>query len=108
MKIIYIMALLILSFTLTSCFTKPVVEEEVDTSVVEQEINEEISEDAGLDINTDETQTGSEDQVVEESAEQWEAGSWETDSNETSTDEQEIIESYEEDLEELFNDILGS
>lgn len=109
MKYTYITTLIAVSLLLTGCFSKPVedivnlpeeeqeiIVQEEDITVIEEEITENVN--SWATVETDVIVEDIEDEIVtEENQEQTE-----------NQDDQEIIEWYEEDLEELFNDILGS
>lgn len=106
MKNIQILMLILTWILLTGCFQKPVSDDNStppveDTPIVEEQ---EAPEDP-----VDESQQGNNDDQQEEDTPQEDSN--EEEENEPtvtwSVNEQEIIEEYEEELEELFNDILG-
>ncbi len=118
MKYIYITTLLIMSLVFTGCFEKPVETDqpEINETVASWSIvvapepvqeddslptdSEDIAASGSVNENVNDPETINPEGTTEES-EVVITASW-------SQSEQEIIEEYEEDLEELFNDILGS
>jgi hypothetical protein len=114
MKYTYIASLLILSFALSGCFTKPA--EEINTTPEAPEVVVEIDQpeivspegeenQAEEPTETQETQTQeSEEETSEETSEATET---QNKPAEEEQDEQVVIEEYEQELEALFNDILG-
>ena len=105
MKIHNIIAFVILSFVLTSCFAKPVEDPITDNTpdpVVTQEDSE--NEDDGTE---DENSEENEDENSETEDENSEETENENNESTGSMTEAEIIEGYEDELEALFDDMLG-
>lgn len=98
MKIHNIIAFVILSFVLTSCFAKPAEDPITDNTpdpVVIQEDSEN-EDDGNEDENSEEVEDENNEQTKDENNE-----------STGSMTEAEIIEGYEDELEALFDDMLG-
>ena len=110
MKYTYIASLLILSFALSGCFTKPT--EEINTTpegpeVVVEIDQPEIVSPEGEENQAEEPTETQETQTQESEEETSEATETQNKPAEEEQDEQVVIEEYEQELEALFNDILG-
>ena len=110
MKYTYIASLLILSFALSGCFTKPA--EEINTTPEAPEVVVEIDQPEivspeGEENQAEEPTETQETQTQESEEETSEATETQNKPAEEEQDEQVVIEEYEQELEALFNDILG-
>ena len=121
MKYISLLLFLAITFTLSGCFTRGEVEvtwsgsdtsweEEISEDVVDEENNEdEELEDMweNNEENIEESQAAQENLENPESNNDTQTTNIETETSVDGSIETEELKSYEEDLEELFKDILG-